>query len=131
MNDNTEYVTNNKCRICNSSNLLPYLNLGVTPLANALILKFELNNKEPSYPLVVTFCLDCFLSQLTITINPKKLFSHYLYLSSISDTFQNHCKNISSKLINDLSIEPSNLVVDIASNDGCLLNEFKKKELKF
>ena len=129
MNDDLEFVTKNKCRICNSSNLLPYLDLGITPLANGLITKSELNNKESIFPLAVSFCSNCCLSQLTVTVNPKKLFSNYLYMSSISNTFQNHCKIISTKLISDFSLGESDLVVDIASNDGCLLKEFKKNKI--
>jgi len=129
MNDDVDFVTNNKCRICNSDNLLSYLDLGITPLANGLISKSELTSKELTFPLSVSFCSDCCLSQLTVTVNPKKLFSNYLYMSSISKTFQNHCKIVSTKTISNLSLGKSDLVVDIASNDGCLLKEFKKNEI--
>lgn len=113
------------CRICRSTNLKKYLDLGSTPLANAIIKKEDLTKEEKSFPLEVMFCPECCLSQLSLVVNPKIMFSNYPYRSSISKTFIEHCREIASICQNSYGVKDSDLVVDIASNDGCLLQQFK------
>ena len=114
-----------RCRICNSKNLIKYLSLGKTPLANSFIEPKNINKKELKFPLEVLYCKNCSLSQLSIVVNPKLLFSKYVYRSSISKTFQNHCAKMAEKVIKMIKSYKNELVVDIASNDGCLLKQFK------
>ena len=114
-----------KCRICNSESLVKYLDLGNTPLANSLIEIKDKDKKELKFPLEVLYCKNCSLSQLSIVVDPKILFSEYVYRSSISRTFQEHCAEMAEKTAK-LIDGSNNLVVDIASNDGCLLQQFKK-----
>ena len=124
------YIRMEKCRICNSKNLVKYLDLGRTPLANSLIEPGDKNNKEINYPLEVLYCEDCYLSQLSIVVNPEILFSRYIYRSSISKTFQAHCTEMVEKIIERMEPNECGLVVDIASNDGCLLQKFRNSGFK-
>src|SRR3990167_3094245 len=111
------------CRICGSGNLRQYLDLGNSPLANALLSSSSASFKR--YPLVVLFCEECSLSQLSIVINPNILYRDYPYHSSVSKTFQDHCLEMAKTLKKMTLIEDPHMV-DIASNDGCLLEQFKK-----
>ncbi len=119
-----------KCRICSSSNLVKYLDLGETPLANSFIELKDKNKKEKKFQLEVLYCKDCSLSQLSIVVNPKTLFSKYIYSSSVSKTFQQHCREMAEQVYRLMDNTKNKLVVDIASNDGCLLQQFKKKGFK-
>ncbi len=118
------------CRSCKGSNLIPYLDLGITPLANGLIKPSDVSKNEPKFPLIVCYCKDCSLSQLSVVVNPEILFRDYFYMSSISNTFKTHCNTISLDLIEEMKLNDDDLIVDIASNDGCLLQEFKKMKIK-
>ncbi len=126
----TEHHVLKYCRICKGDNLIPYLDLGVTPLANGLIKSENIDKNELKFPLVVCYCKDCSLSQLNVVVNPEILFSNYFYMSSISNTFKTHCNSIALDLVETLKLDQDDLVVDIASNDGCLLQEFKKMNVK-
>ena len=119
-----------KCRVCNSKNLIKYLNLGKTPLANSLVELKDKNKKETEYPLEVLYCKDCSLSQLSVVVDPKILFSKYVYRSSISKTFQSHCAQMVKDVVKIIKPRRNELVVDIASNDGCLLHQFKNEGFK-
>lgn len=123
---NDEHFPIKECRICGSNNLISYLNLGDMPLVNNLLNKSELSS-EKRYPLEVLLCNDCNLSQLSTIVNPEILFRNYVYRSSISDSFKEHCKDLSIELNNGL-LNKGDLIVDIASNDGCLLKPFKERE---
>lgn len=122
-----KYITS--CRVCGSNKLKKYLDLGKQPLANALLKTKD--SKCKKYPLQVLFCEDCYLSQLSIVVDPKVLYSDYPYHSSVSDTFKKHCLDMAKSLRNVLG--PKNprsscySVLDIASNDGCLLEQFKNE----
>jgi SAM-dependent methyltransferase len=95
------------------------------PLANFLV-NPKKDVQENFFPLEVFYCKNCSLSQLSIVVNPEILFSYYTYRSSISKTFQEHCFKMSSEFLNFFSNPEETLVLDIASNDGCLLKQFKK-----
>jgi len=113
-----------RCRICNSEDLIKYLDLGATPLANSLLDEKNLDKKESRFPLEVLYCNNCSLSQLSIVVDPKVLFSEYVYRSSISKTFESHCRQM-AETVSNMMDGKGNLIVDIASNDGCLLQQFK------
>jgi len=121
------YKTIKNCRMCGSSSITKYLDLGEMPLANSLIEPKNANKKSKVFPLQVLYCGNCSLSQLSIVVNPKVLYSHYVYQSSISKTFQEHCSKMAEKVIELVGNPYNKLVVDIASNDGCLLQQFKNK----
>ena len=119
-----------KCRVCGSDHLVPYLDLGMMPLVNRYLSRAELRGAEPRFPLEILFCRSCSLSQLSVVVDPKVLFSEYDYFSSVSQTFQRHCERMAETLRNDLPLDRGDLVVEIASNDGCMLSKFKALGLR-
>lgn len=120
-----DYTEVKECRICKSKNLESYLDLGNMPLVNRVIEEKDISS-EKKYPLNVLFCRDCNLSQLSIVVDPEVLFRNYTYRSSISDSFKRHCSNLAEELNKDV-LKDGGLIVDIASNDGCLLKPFKER----
>jgi hypothetical protein len=115
-----------KCRICNGQRLHKYLDLGVMPLANNLANSAPAARSLPRFPLQVYFCEDCHLSQLSVVVNASQMFSYYPYRSSISRTFVEHCANMAKDVEQTGIVKPGDLAVDIAGNDGTLLNEFRR-----
>lgn len=113
------------CRSCGSASLRLVLSLGRTPLANALLTAEQLDRPEPVYPLDVVFCADCALVQITETVPPEALFSDYLYFSSFSDTMLAHAEVLTGELTETRGLNAESLVVEIASNDGYLLQFYK------
>ncbi len=116
---------NTSCRSCGSIDLKNILSLGNIPLANALLLKENLDLEEEKFSLELVFCPDCALVQITKTISPEVLFKEYLYFSSYSETFLDHAKKFVERLIDKKGLSIKNFVVEIASNDGYLLQFFK------
>jgi nucleoside-diphosphate-sugar epimerase/2-polyprenyl-3-methyl-5-hydroxy-6-metoxy-1,4-benzoquinol methylase/quercetin dioxygenase-like cupin family protein len=113
-----------QCRSCNSSNLKRVVSLGYQPLANNLL--DNINEKNELYPLEVNWCSNCFNCQLSYTVEPEKLFSHYLYLSSTGSSFVNHFKKAASYYIKKFKLNKhSSQIIDIGSNDGIALKPFK------
>lgn len=115
------------CRICNSRSLRPVLSFGNMPLVNALLTEDELDQGEKTYPLDLVFCTDCFLLQITETVDPGILFSNYLYFSSFSDTMVDHSRQLAESIIDTRLLGPGSLVVEIASNDGYLLKHYRER----
>src|SRR5262245_59676510 len=113
------------CRSCGSGPLLPILALGRTPLANALLTAERLGAPEPTYPLDLVFCATCALVQITETVPPDILFSDYPYLSSFSDTAVLSAKQLAQRLIHARRLDAKSLVMEIASNDGYLLQHYR------
>lgn len=106
--------------------MIPFLDLGETPLANRLLEEDELNCQEETFPLEVVFCPACTLVQITATVPPEKLFREYLYFSSYSDALLQHSKQMASRVIETRRLGSENLVAEIASNDGYLLQYYKE-----
>ncbi len=117
------------CRFCNESLKHIFLDLGKSPLSNSFLKKELLNQPEQFYPLCVYVCDKCFLVQLPEYENPENIFGNYAYFSSYSDTWLKHAENYVNNMLNRFSFDKNNLVVEIASNDGYLLQYFKKKEI--
>jgi Putative zinc binding domain len=112
------------CRSCGQSGLMPVLSLGCTPLANRLLTATSLNEPEPTYPLELIYCPHCTLVQITETVPPEELFNHYLYFSSFSDTMLKSVQSIVDRLIHEQHLSSDSMVVEIASNDGYLLQYY-------
>src|SRR5215217_2935851 len=112
------------CRSCGAADLRPVLSLGQTPLANSLLTIDDLDKPEATYPLEVVFCPSCTLVQITETVPPQDLFSDYLYFSSFSDTMLNHARSLATRTIRERKLGAESLVVEIASNDGYLLQYY-------
>jgi SAM-dependent methyltransferase len=118
---------NPSCRSCGQGGLRPILSLGRTPLANALLTEQELDQPEATFPLNLVFCPVCALVQITETVPPEILFREYAYLSSFSDTVVQNAGDIVRRLIGLEGLGPHSLAVEIASNDGYLLQHYHHK----
>ena len=117
----------NYCRFCYESLKHVFLDLGKSPLANSFLKKEMLNKSERFFPLCVYVCDKCFLVQLPEFENPENIFGNYVYFSSYSDTWLKHSENYVNLMLSRFSFDRNNLVIEIASNDGYLLQYFKKK----
>ena len=113
-----------ECRSCGNEDLKRVLSLGYQPLANNLLKKR--NDKCEMFPLELNFCDKCFNCQLSVSVDPKKMFSNYLYTSSTSKSFRNHFENAAKKYIKDFKLKKNLYVIDIGSNDGIALKPFKE-----
>ncbi len=118
------YKEHLNCRVCDSDRLIPYLDLGKLPLSNNLAVSSVDPIHNQKYPLKVLLCENCGLSQLSVVIDPKTLFGHYVYRSSISKGYVDHCKQMAKDLKKRLTKDSFH--IDIAGNDGALLEQFKK-----
>ena len=117
------------CRFCNNPLKHVFVDLGKSPLSNSFLKKEMLNKPEQFYPLCVYVCDKCFLVQLPEYENPENIFGDYAYFSSYSDTWLKHAENYVNLMLNRFSFDKNNLVVEIASNDGYLLQFFKKERI--
>lgn len=114
-----------RCRGCQSPLRKPFLDLGRTPLANSYVVPGRAARDEVEFPLAVAFCGNCSLVQLTETVPPDQLFSQYLYFSSFSDSYLRHAREMADSLCGRFELDGSSFVVEIASNDGYLLQCFQ------
>ena len=111
------------CRSCGNTELQRVVSLGYQPLANNLISKKE--EKCELYPLEVNYCKKCHNCQLSVAVDPKKMFSNYLYTSSTSKIFRDHFIKAAKKYSKELKLNKKNsYIVDIGSNDGVALKPF-------
>ena len=117
------------CRSCGNNDLKRVVSLGYQPLANNLLKKS--NEQCELYPLEVNFCEKCYNCQLSVAVDPKKMFSNYLYTSSTSKSFRNHFVNAAKKYEKDLKLnKKKSLIIDIGSNDGVALRPFQEMGYK-
>lgn len=124
---NATNVNRDCCRFCGSTLKHTFVDLGMSPLCESYVNPEQLNQMEPFYPLHVYVCSNCFLVQLQEYVSPQEIFSHYAYFSSYSDTWLQHAKNYTEKVIARFGLHSSSQVVEIASNDGYLLQYFASK----
>ena len=118
------------CRICLNQELRPFLSLGPTPLANAFLKSPDDFAHEALYPLDVYFCEVCSLVQLLDVIDPETLFRNYIYVTGTSETMIEHNQQYAQTLVDVLKLGVDDLVVEVASNDGSLLQCFKPYSVK-
>lgn len=118
-----------KCRFCQSPLEQTFVDLGMSPLCQDHVKPEELNRMEPFYPLHAYVCSNCFLVQLEEFVAPSEIFNDYAYFSSYSDSWLQHAKRYSDQITEKLAIGRNNLVVELASNDGYLLQYFAEKEI--
>ncbi len=119
-------MKNKNCRFCNANLSKIFVDLGMSPLSNSYVSADKLNEKEVFYPLRVFVCEKCFLVQLSEFESPQKIFNDYAYFSSFSDSWLKHAENYVKMMIKKFHINEKNLVIEIASNDGYLLQYFKE-----
>jgi len=117
------------CRFCRSKLEHTFVDLGVSPLVQSFLTLEQLNQMEPFYPLQVFVCGECFLVQLKEFVAPENIFSDYLYFASYSDTWLAHAKRYTDEIVRRFAINRESFVIEIASNDGYLLQYFVEKEV--
>ena len=114
------------CRSCGCAGLKTVLDLGRLPLANSLLTHEDLaRGDEERFPLALFFCPDCTLVQIGESVVPDRMFKHYLYASSFSETMVKHAKALVERVIEERALGKDALVIEIASNDGYLLQFYK------
>ena len=117
--------TRTDCRLCGSTDLIEAFSFGKTPLANAYLSSNDLDKPELFAPLIVNACNACKLIQLRDVVDPKVLFSHYLYVSGTSPIFVAHFAEYAKTVVQRFSLASDSLVIDVGSNDGVLLYQFR------
>jgi SAM-dependent methyltransferase len=117
------------CRACGASLETTFVDLGMSPLSNSMLTPERANEMEPFYPLHVFVCSQCFLVQLEEFKSPEHIFSDYLYFSSYSETWLRHCSAYADSVAARLGLGPTSKVVEVASNDGYLLQFFARKNI--
>lgn len=115
------------CRLCGSPLSHTFVDLGMSPLCESFLAVDELDRMEPYFPLRVMVCADCFLVQLREYVTPEHIFSTYAYFSSFSTSWVAHAKAYVDMIERRLGLGRESLVVELASNDGYLLQHFLPK----
>jgi C-methyltransferase C-terminal domain/Putative zinc binding domain/Methyltransferase domain len=124
-------VKKSECRFCGVTLKQPFLDLGMSPIANANIKPDDLEAMERFYPLRVYVCENCLLVQLGEFQSSREIFSNdYPYFSSVSSSWLEHARQYSLMIIARLGLTTRSQVIEIASNDGYLLRNFKEKRIK-
>jgi SAM-dependent methyltransferase len=119
-----------RCRFCGKTITDIFIDLGNTAISNAFLQKEQLNEPEAIYPLKVLYCDNCFLVQVDEVKRNEDIFSHdYVYFSSVSSGWLEHSKKYVEDMIPRFGLSEESLVVEIASNDGYLLQYFKEKNI--
>ncbi len=112
------------CRFCDAPVRRTVVNLGMSPLCQTIIGPEGLDAMEPFYPLHLRVCEACFLVQLPELVAPEEIFSEYAYFSSYSDSWVEHARRYQVDMTERLGLGADDLVVEVASNDGYLLQHF-------
>jgi hypothetical protein len=112
------------CRFCRTRLRHTLIDLGMSPLCQTHIEREQLNHMEPFYPLHVWICDECFLVQLEEYVSPAQIFTEYAYFSSYSDSWVEHARRYAEAMRARFGIDASKKVMEIASNDGYLLQHF-------
>lgn len=120
-------MSNVICRSCGSPLQHTFVDLGMSPLANSYLKPEQLGGMEPFYPLHVFVCDRCWLVQLPEFESPEHIFSDYAYFASYSDTWLDHARNYVEQVTRRFGLNAQSRVVEIASNDGYLLQYFVQR----
>src|ERR1700689_2114663 len=115
---------NASCRFCGQTLQTTFVDLGMSPPCQTHIEQHQLNHMEPFYPLHAWVCQKCLLVQLEEYVAPANIFSDYAYFSSYADSWVEHARTYSVLMRERFSIGAESLVMEIASNDGYLLQHF-------
>jgi SAM-dependent methyltransferase len=110
-----------RCRLCDSNRLLSVLDLGASPPSQSFLTADGLDAPEPTFPLHLRLCESCLLLQVPALITSEDTFTEYAYFSSYSDTWVQHAKRFVDDAAVRLGLGPESFVVEVASNDGYLL----------
>jgi SAM-dependent methyltransferase len=120
-------MTQPKCLFCSAELRHTFADLGMTPLANSYLTAEQAQQMEPFYPLHARVCHECFLVQLEVFETPENIFSDYAYFSSYSSTWLEHAKEYVDQVSQRFQLDINSFVVEVASNDGYLLQHFLPK----
>lgn len=112
------------CRFCGAALSHTFVDLGMSPLCESYVSAQHYNEMEPFYPLHVYVCSSCYLVQLGEYVTPEQIFSEYAYFSSYADSWVAHAKSYTEMVIKRYGLDERSLVVEVASNDGYLLQHF-------
>jgi SAM-dependent methyltransferase len=120
-------TTGPRCRFCESLLRHTLVDLGMSPLCESYVSAGDLNRMEPFYPLRVYVCESCYLAQIEEYVSPEAIFTEYAYFSSYADSWLRHAKSYTEMMVERFGVGPDSLVVELASNDGYLLQYFVEK----
>ncbi len=112
------------CRFCGSPLEITFADLRSTPLCQTVLRESDLHRMEPHYPLQGYVCGGCLLVQVPQVVPPEEIFSNYPYFSSYSDTWLEHARHYAERMIAELKLTARSQVIELASNDGYLLQNF-------
>ncbi len=118
------------CRFCGNTLQRTFANLGMSPPSNAFLSAVELGQLERFYPLHAYVCESCLLVQLEEFETPAEIFTDYAYFSSFSSSWLEHSEHFATRIVKRLGLDEKSLVIEIASNDGYLLQYFKKQGIR-
>ena len=127
--DSSNLGIQRKCRFCRETLKLTFVDLGMSPLANSYLKADQLQRMEPFYPLHAYVCHECLLVQLEEFENPDHIFSDYAYFSSYSESYLAHAKSYTQSMIKRFGFDSASHIVEIASNDGYLLQYFHDQSI--
>jgi hypothetical protein len=119
----------NTCRFCGEALRFTFVDLGMSPLCESYLSPDQLNQMEPFYPLHVFVCENCFLVQLQEYVTPEHIFTEYAYFSSYADSWLKHAENYTNLVTERFHLNAHSFVVEVASNDGYLLQYFVQKNI--
>jgi SAM-dependent methyltransferase len=125
MTQDAQHETAQRCRLCGDRLAHTFVDLGVSPLCERFLSADQLDAMEPFFPLHVLVCGTCFLVQLREYVSPKQIFTEYAYFSSYSTSWVAHAKAYCEMITERLGLGTGSFVVELASNDGYLLQHFQ------
>ncbi|MGE2731538.1 methyltransferase domain-containing protein [Mycolicibacterium vaccae] len=119
-----------QCRLCDSDRMLSVLDLGASPPSQSFLPAERLDSPEPTYPLHLRLCRSCLLLQIPALITSEDTFTEYAYFSSYSDSWVRHAEQYVSETADGLGLGPESFVVEVASNDGYLLQHVQRRGIR-
>ncbi|MEM6261878.1 MAG: class I SAM-dependent methyltransferase [Bacteroidota bacterium] len=122
-------AASSKCRFCSTPLTHTFVDLGMSPICNDMVKPENKNDMEPFYPLHTYVCSNCYLVQLDEFVSPDKIFDDYTYFSSFSTSWLAHAKAYTDLMAQEYGIKEDSFVVELASNDGYLLQYFMEKNV--
>jgi hypothetical protein len=117
-------LTDGRCRLCGTALEHSFVDLGMSPPCENFLTAEQLDSMEPYFPLHALVCGECFLVQLKEYVSPEHIFREYAYFSSYSSSWVKHAKTYCEMIVRRLELGAESLVVELASNDGYLLQHF-------
>lgn len=118
-----------RCRFCEAPLRHTFVDLGLSPLCESFVSREQLNQMEPFYPLHAVVCEKCLLVQVCDFVTADHIYSEYAYFSSFSDSWLRHARDYAEMITERLKLGPQSLVIELASNDGYLLQNFVQKSI--